>query len=419
MATIIFGALRILQATFDQAELNMCTECQEPITKDTLDSDRPPPEYTPSTHEIPFKTQNNSLLHDMVTPFFLIAAILFILALCYSVTFLCIVRFGTFQPEYNRRFIRGRVVFCSGRCFLPICLCLRLHPVGDDRAFMRAIEGGGLSREERREALLVLLAPMCKIMPERETQKKPPPQSTGLVENEGNVSSSAGLGEVENPNDLDPKETDDENIVSQMRSPSSRSLVSSHGSPDDASLGDESACNNRDRYARCMKNRAGISIGSTKTGSKSSLLDDNETDSKSSLLDTNVPAEANPLVAQDETREFNAENDIETGTEADECCCVCMEEYLEGQTYVITPRCEHQFHRDCLLEWLEVHNNITCPSCREEIIQNEEVVETAKRLKKEKAGNGRKNRWIWNSLPRNRRTTSAEVNRGGTDSSNV
>lgn len=42
-------------------------------------------------------------------------------------------------------------------------------------------------------------------------------------------------------------------------------------------------------------------------------------------------------------------------------CSVCMEDYILGETVTKLP-CEHLFHKDCIVPWLELHG--TCPVCR-------------------------------------------------------
>lgn len=108
--------------------------------------------------------------------FFVAATGLFMVACLYMIIFLVILRFGTFVPIYDARFFRGRIYLCYGQrpcfgvfgtcnwCFVPLCLYFLLNPVREDENFNRAQEGGGLSRDERREALQELLKPMVFVL---------------------------------------------------------------------------------------------------------------------------------------------------------------------------------------------------------------------------------------------------------------
>lgn len=60
-----------------------------------------------------------------------------------------------------------------------------------------------------------------------------------------------------------------------------------------------------------------------------------------------------------------------------ECCCICMEPFQFGETVARlkkksnrslgSRKCKHWFHRDCILNWLEHHND--CPLCRTTMVQ--------------------------------------------------
>jgi len=43
-------------------------------------------------------------------------------------------------------------------------------------------------------------------------------------------------------------------------------------------------------------------------------------------------------------------------------CCVCLNEFQEGEKVKVLPNCSHPFHIDCIDVWLE--NNPNCPLCR-------------------------------------------------------
>ncbi len=44
--------------------------------------------------------------------------------------------------------------------------------------------------------------------------------------------------------------------------------------------------------------------------------------------------------------------------------CFCQEDFKTGDTLHFMP-CDHAYHKDCLLNWLKLHNS--CPNCRAEI----------------------------------------------------
>lgn len=52
-------------------------------------------------------------------------------------------------------------------------------------------------------------------------------------------------------------------------------------------------------------------------------------------------------------------------TVRDDCCPVCLEDGDETDTMLLP--CAHQFHGDCILQWVEL--NFSCPMCRQEINQ--------------------------------------------------
>ncbi|KAF9438560.1 hypothetical protein BGZ76_006942 [Entomortierella beljakovae] len=51
----------------------------------------------------------------------------------------------------------------------------------------------------------------------------------------------------------------------------------------------------------------------------------------------------------------------------DEACIVCNENFQENESKAGITKlpCKHHFDRDCIVPWLELHNN--CPSCRAEV----------------------------------------------------
>ncbi|KAB2035823.1 hypothetical protein ES319_D04G179300v1 [Gossypium barbadense] len=49
-------------------------------------------------------------------------------------------------------------------------------------------------------------------------------------------------------------------------------------------------------------------------------------------------------------------------------CSVCLNEFEEGETLRLLPKCSHAFHISCIDTWLRSHTN--CPLCRAPIVSN-------------------------------------------------
>ncbi|TVU18969.1 hypothetical protein EJB05_35092, partial [Eragrostis curvula] len=47
-------------------------------------------------------------------------------------------------------------------------------------------------------------------------------------------------------------------------------------------------------------------------------------------------------------------------------CAVCIVELRDGDAARLLPRCGHQFHADCVGQWLRLH--ATCPLCRARVV---------------------------------------------------
>jgi len=47
-------------------------------------------------------------------------------------------------------------------------------------------------------------------------------------------------------------------------------------------------------------------------------------------------------------------------------CSICLSAYEHGDTLITLPHCKHEFHSECILEWLT--SNDGCPQCRENVL---------------------------------------------------
>jgi hypothetical protein len=50
-------------------------------------------------------------------------------------------------------------------------------------------------------------------------------------------------------------------------------------------------------------------------------------------------------------------------------CVVCLEEYVDGESRVMSLPCGHEFHADCITPWL-VTRRRTCPICKGDVVRS-------------------------------------------------
>jgi hypothetical protein len=50
-------------------------------------------------------------------------------------------------------------------------------------------------------------------------------------------------------------------------------------------------------------------------------------------------------------------------------CVVCLEEYVDGQSRVMSLPCGHEFHADCITPWLTTRRR-TCPICKGDVVRS-------------------------------------------------
>jgi hypothetical protein len=53
-------------------------------------------------------------------------------------------------------------------------------------------------------------------------------------------------------------------------------------------------------------------------------------------------------------------------------CSICIDDFEEGETLVLLPRCRHSFHRDCLHPWLTERQGC-CPLCKTNVLEKDET----------------------------------------------
>jgi len=64
-------------------------------------------------------------------------------------------------------------------------------------------------------------------------------------------------------------------------------------------------------------------------------------------------------------------------SDKEKSCPICLSEFDDGDIVIRLPFCNHVFHENCGVRWLEGHN--TCPECRREMPWEDSVKESERR----------------------------------------
>jgi hypothetical protein len=67
-----------------------------------------------------------------------------------------------------------------------------------------------------------------------------------------------------------------------------------------------------------------------------------------------------------------------TTTDGASVCPICLGGYKKGDMLILSQHCTHLFHKDCIFEWLESHDD--CPMCRSAMVTDSEVSKAATSL---------------------------------------
>ncbi|KAJ4956606.1 hypothetical protein NE237_013389 [Protea cynaroides] len=89
------------------------------------------------------------------------------------------------------------------------------------------------------------------------------------------------------------------------------------------------------------------------------------------LKESDFKIEKNSALAsakESEVEPSKLSESIVSAVEEEDVCPTCLEEYDEENPRIIT-KCEHHFHLNCILEWME--RSDTCPVCDQEMIFNQ------------------------------------------------
>jgi hypothetical protein len=101
-------------------------------------------------------------------------------------------------------------------------------------------------------------------------------------------------------------------------------------------------------------------------------LGDCHTDSPIERLEENLSL-PNPLGRRESFTTVTSEytSDDENTVTGDNVCPICLCGYEKSDVLIEAKHCTHVFHKDCILEWLDKHDD--CPMCREDMVTDSEM----------------------------------------------
>jgi hypothetical protein len=56
-------------------------------------------------------------------------------------------------------------------------------------------------------------------------------------------------------------------------------------------------------------------------------------------------------------------------------CSICIDEFEAGERLTLLPRCQHAFHRDCIMPWL-MERQGCCPLCKKHVLHAEQQTDS-------------------------------------------
>lgn len=123
-------------------------------------------------------------------------------------------------------------------------------------------------------------------------------------------------------------------------------------------------------YADWCGWRGNRTIPSQSDNSEEEFLNENQVDHPVWLI-TTVGLQQS-IINSITVCKYRKDEGLIEGTE----CSVCLNEFREGETLRLLPKCNHAFHVPCIDTWLRSHTN--CPLCRAGIVSSNNVTpETA------------------------------------------
>mmetsp|Transcript_10917 Transcript_10917/g.23106 ORF Transcript_10917/g.23106 Transcript_10917/m.23106 type:complete len:332 (-) Transcript_10917:729-1724(-) len=113
--------------------------------------------------------------------------------------------------------------------------------------------------------------------------------------------------------------------------------------------------------------------GQHQQSSESSTNDDA---ANNSTTDNRTPPEQEPAEPQHDVESApSPQSNPQFESDSYIACAICIDEYGQDDEVVIGEACQHMFHKQCLLDWLQRHDG--CPCCRKNMITSQEMKDAA------------------------------------------
>jgi hypothetical protein len=89
-------------------------------------------------------------------------------------------------------------------------------------------------------------------------------------------------------------------------------------------------------------------------------------------------------VVQPEEPNIIENHATDVAIEEEPVCTICLTEYEPDDVCFTSSVCSHEFHRTCILEWLERRANTECPCCRTSLVSDGQVWEAVQEMREER-----------------------------------
>lgn len=85
---------------------------------------------------------------------------------------------------------------------------------------------------------------------------------------------------------------------------------------------------------------------------------------------------------QENPKSDHNDSNLDTDSSQEPVCSICLGEYGSDDHVLRSKTCPHEFHKECVMDWLQRQINTECPCCRSPMVDEEDVWATVKKQRK-------------------------------------